>query len=307
MSLTRRELVVGSAAAAVAFSKASQPSTKIGFKVPADAVDCHTHIFGDAAQYPWFSGRGYTPEPASPEEMRKLHRAMHVDRVIIVQPSVYGSDNSATLFGMKAYGGPRKARGVAVVDAKTSDRDLQELDRAGVRGLRINSPTISSEVLQWTIGKAKVRNWHVQINSRLSTIRDLKSQLADAAVPIVIDHVGAAVPDAGVQQPGFQDLVDLVRSGKAYVKVTHNFMSTSKATMFEDAEVLAKALLAANPERILWGTDWPHPNNASGRKATEISPLTQIDDGKFFNHCASWLELNLKRVLVNNPTSLYGF
>ena len=119
--------------------------------------------------------------------------------------------------------------------------------------------------------------------------------------------VASAVPSEGAEQAGFADLVELVRAGKVYVKVTHNFMSGSRTPMYEDAEVLGKALLAANPERILWGTDWPHPNSASGRKAEEVSPLNQVDDGRLFNHFASWMQLRLAQVLVRNPAELYGF
>ena len=127
--LSRRSLMLASIAAGVtmrhgsAIAKASQPSTPVNFDVPAGACDCHTHIHGDVEKFPFFAGRVYTPEPASPEEMRALHRALHIERVVIVTPSVYGTDNSATLFGMKARGA--NARGVAVID----DNDGRERSR----------------------------------------------------------------------------------------------------------------------------------------------------------------------------------
>ena len=116
-----------------ALANASQPSTPVNFDVPAGACDCHTHIHPDPAKFPFFSGRVYTPELASPEEMTALHKALHIDRVVIVTPSIYGTDNSATLFGMKARGAT--ARGIAVIDDKIPDSDLEAMNQAGIRGI----------------------------------------------------------------------------------------------------------------------------------------------------------------------------
>src|SRR5580692_6304919 len=122
-----------------AAAKASQPSTPVNFDVPAGACDCHTHIHADPEKFPFYAGRVYTPEPASPEEMSALHKALHIERVVIVTPSVYGPDNSATLFGIKARG--PNARGVAVIDEKTPASELDRLRRAGIRGIRLNLAT----------------------------------------------------------------------------------------------------------------------------------------------------------------------
>src|SRR5258705_5786264 len=143
--ITRREFVVGAAAAGAllhtrfGFAKASQPSTPVNFDVPADACDCHTHIHGDPAKFPYFAGRVYTPETALPEEMAELHKALRMQRVVIVTPSVYGTDNSATLYGMKTRG--KDARGVAVIDDKVPESELDAMGRAGVRGIRLNLAT----------------------------------------------------------------------------------------------------------------------------------------------------------------------
>src|SRR5471030_199170 len=137
--LTRRSMMLASIAAGVTMNnrtssaKAAQPSTPVNFDIPAGACDCHTHIHPDPAKFPFFSGRVYTPELASPEEMSALHKALHIERVVIVTPSVYGPDNSATLFGMKARGAT--ARGVAVIDDNTSERDLDAMGQAGFRGI----------------------------------------------------------------------------------------------------------------------------------------------------------------------------
>src|ERR1700748_1402624 len=143
--LTRRGVLLASIAAGLTMTnrnvlaKAAQPSTPVNFDVPAGACDCHTHIHADPEKFPFFTGRVYTPEPASPEEMTALHKALHIERVVIVTPSVYGPDNSATLFGMKARGAT--ARGVAVTDDETSESDLDAMTQAGFRGIRLNLAT----------------------------------------------------------------------------------------------------------------------------------------------------------------------
>src|ERR1700719_4844526 len=138
--LTRRGILLASVAAGVAmntraaFAKAAQPSTPVNFDVPTGACDCHTHIHADPQQFPFFAGRVYTPELASPQEMSELHKALHLERVVIVTPSVYGPDNSATRFGMMARGAA--ARGVAVIDDKPPESDLDAMQKARSRGMR---------------------------------------------------------------------------------------------------------------------------------------------------------------------------
>ncbi len=146
--INRREFTLGAlstlGAGALAhspfgFAKAAQPSIAVNFDVPAGACDCHTHIHGDPAKYPWFAGRTYTPEMALPEEMSALHKALKIQRVVIVTPSVYGTDNSATIYGMQARG--KDARGVAVIDDKTTDGELDKLASVGFKGIRLNLAT----------------------------------------------------------------------------------------------------------------------------------------------------------------------
>src|SRR5215475_8766180 len=143
--VTRRKVLLGAIAAGVTmrtrmvWAKASQPSTPVSFEVPAGACDCHTHIHGDPEKFPFFAGRVYTPEVALPEEMAALHNALHMKRVVIVTPSVYGTDNSSTLYGMKARGAD--ARGVAVIGDNTTDAELDGMNAAGVRGIRLNLAT----------------------------------------------------------------------------------------------------------------------------------------------------------------------
>jgi predicted TIM-barrel fold metal-dependent hydrolase len=319
---TRRGVLLASFAAGVsmpnsdAIAKASQSSTPVNFDVPAGACDCHTHIHGDPAKFPYFSGRVYTPEPASPEEMSALHKALHIERVVIVTPSVYGTDNSATLFGMKARG--PTARGVAVIDDKTPEADLDAMHQAGIRGIRlnlatggVNDPGVGRPRFQAAVERVKTRNWHVQLFTSLSMISAIKDLVAASPVPVVFDHFGGAQAALGTDQPGFSDLLDLVKSGKAHVKISGAYRASKLAPDFSDVVPLAQALIAANADRIVWGTDWPHPDSSTqpGRKPTDLAPLYQIDDGRLFNQLPVWAPEAAvrKKILVDNPARIYGF
>jgi predicted TIM-barrel fold metal-dependent hydrolase len=314
---TRRELLIGAFAATAAmqvpraFAKPSQPSTPVSFDVPAGACDCHTHIH--APQFPYFAGRVYTPDMAMPDEMSALHKALRIQRVVIVTPSVYGTDNRPTLFGMAARG--NDARGVAVIDDKTPESELDAMHKNGVRGIRlnlatggVNDPKIGGQRFQTAVERMKSRNWHVQLNTNLAMIGALKDMLAASPVPVVIDHFGGAAPERGPQQPGFDALVDLVRSGAAYVKIS---VSGGPRPDYSGFEPLAKALIAANADRILWGTNWPHPNSVTpeGRKPTELTPVFQVDDGLVLNQLPKWVpDARVRqKILVTNPARVYDF
>ena len=320
--LTRRSILLASIAAGVTMqgrdvsAKASQPSTPVNFDVPAGACDCHTHIHADPEKFPFYAGRVYTPEPASPEEMSALHKALHIERVVIVTPSVYGPDNSATLFGIKARGAT--ARGVAVIDDKTAESDLDTLQQAGFRGIRlnlatggVNDPNVARQRFQAAVDRMKARGWHVQLFTSLAVISAIKDLVASAPVPVVFDHFGGAQAALGVDQPGFADLLELVRSGKAYVKISGAYRASKLAPDYPDAAPLSRALIAANAERIVWGTDWPHPDSVTpaDRKVTDVTPLFQIDDGRLFNQLPVWApdEAIRSKILVENPARLYGF
>lgn len=322
MRIARRSLLLASVATGWAmngrgaFAKASQPSTAVNFDVPAGACDCHTHIHGDPEKYPFFAGRVYTPEPASPEEMAALHKALRLQRVVIVTPSVYGTDNSATLFGMKARGD--NARGVAVIGDKTTDADLDAMQKAGMRGIRVNlatggtnDPTIGRQRFLAAADRMKSRGMHVQIYTLLPMVAAIKADLAESPIPVVLDHFGGAEARLGTGQPGFADLVELVRSGKVYVKISGAYRASTQGPDYADVVPFAKALIAANPERIVWGTDWPHPDSVTppGKKPTDVTPLLQIDDGRLLNQLPVWAPdaAVRKKILVDNPAKLYGF
>jgi predicted TIM-barrel fold metal-dependent hydrolase len=320
--LTRRSILLGSIAAGVlmqnrdVLGKAAQPATPVNFEIPLGACDCHTHIHGDVEKFPFFAGRVYTPEPASPEEMSALHKALNMERVVVVTPSVYGTDNSSSQYGMMARGAG--ARGVAVIDDKTPESDLDAMHKVGFRGIRLNlatggtnDPNVGRARLQAGIDRVKARGWHVQMFTNLAMITAVKDIVATSPVPLVFDHFGGAQAALGVEQPGFADLVELVKSGKAYVKISGAYRASKLGPEYKDCIPLAQALIAANGDRIVWGTDWPHPDSVTppDKKTTDVTPLFQIDDGKLLNQLPVWAPdaAARKKILVDNPARLYGF
>jgi predicted TIM-barrel fold metal-dependent hydrolase len=263
-----------------------------------------------------FSGRVYTPPPASPEEMAALHKTLGIERVVIVTPSIYGTDNSATLFGMKARG--TSARGVAVIDDRTPDSELDMMQRAGIRGIRlnlatagINDPAVGRQRFEAAAARMRARGWHIQLNTSPPMIAALKDLVRASPVPVVFDHFGGAQAANGLNQPGFGDLAALVKEGGAYVKISGAYRGSSRAPDYPDMAPFARALITANVDRVLWGSDWPHPNPAPppGGKVTDVTPFLEIDDARVLNLLPTWApdESVRRQILVTNPARLYGF
>jgi predicted TIM-barrel fold metal-dependent hydrolase len=233
-----------------------------------------------------------------------------MQRVVIVTPSVYGPDNSATIFGMAARG--KDARGVAVIDDKATDAELDRLASLGFNGIRlnlttagINDPKVATERFLAAAARVKSRNWHIQLNTTLPVIAAMKDTFAASPVTLVFDHYGNANEELGVGQPGFADLVSLVKSGKAYVKIS---VTAGPRQNYGYFTPLAQMLISANVDRILWGTNWPHPNSVDG-STSKVTPLWQVDDGLVLNLLPTWAPdaAVRKKILVDNPARLYEF
>jgi len=289
--------------------------TAPGFTVPAGACDCHTHVFGPEATFPLSPHRRYRPGLATHEDLAALQRALRLDRVVIVQPSCYGADNGCTLDGVRRLG--RRARAVAVIDAGTAAPALDDMHAAGVRGVRVNletegehDPRIAGRLLAETAARVAPLGWHVQTYTNIGVIAALHDTIAALPVPLVIDHFGLARAALGPAQAGFDHLVALVRSGKVYVKLSAAYR-ISEAPDYADAAAIARALIDANPDRMLWGSDWPHPGVRHGapRDPGRIEPFRPEDDGRALNRLAQWTRdgTELDKILVANPARLYDF
>jgi predicted TIM-barrel fold metal-dependent hydrolase len=231
--LTRRRLLTSTAAAGASFvilragtTHAAAPTvrTAIDFEIPRGACDCHVHVF-DPERFPYANERVYTPPTASLEDLRDLQMALRFERVVIVQPSVYGTDNSCTLDAIRRLGA--RARGVAVIDKSTGAGALDDMAAAGIRGVRLNfetagesDPTAIRRGIAAVAEQVRGRNWHLQFNTSLPVIAALKDDFATLPFPIVIDHFARAKAALGPSQPGFDALLELLRSGRAYVKIS---------------------------------------------------------------------------------------
>jgi predicted TIM-barrel fold metal-dependent hydrolase len=322
--ITRRNVLKAAGAAGVAASgiapgraAAPVPKTPVDFAVPRGACDTHVHVVGDPAKYPMSPSRVYTPPTATAEELLALQNVLHFDRVVIVTPSFYGTDNSCSLDAMKQLGRAR-ARVVAVVDDKTPSSALGDMARQGVAGIRVNlattgeiDPAAAAKKFQAGIDLAKAYGWHVQIYAGLGVVAAVGSVLAASPVTLVLDHFGGAKAALGTGQAGFETLLSLVRSGIGYVKISGAYRASKAAPDYADVIPLAQALVAANPDRIVWGTDWPHPDSTKvpGRANTDIAPYYPIDDGLLLNQLPIWVPDAAIRhkILVDNPARLYGF
>ena len=321
--MSRRDALIGGMAAAVcsqyappAYAVIPRPSTRVDFEVPSGACDCHFHIFGDPERFPFSAGRTYTPQMASVHASIAFHKALHLERLVVVNSLVYGADNSCMLDALQQFG--RRSRGVALIEDATPETDLDEMARAGVCGIRLNfvnagisDAAILRERFLAAVRRVHKRNWHIQIYTNLAGVVALAKEVSNAPVAVVFDHFADAKASLGVGQAGFDTLVDLVRSGKAYVKLSAAYRVSRKSPDYLDVAPLARALVGTNPERVLWGTDWPHPDTSrvAGRKATDIAPFLQIDDALLFNQLPIWAPTaELRRmILVENPARLYGF
>jgi predicted TIM-barrel fold metal-dependent hydrolase len=266
-------------------------------------------------RFPYWEGRTYTPEPATLAELRQVMQALKVERVVIVQATSYGTDNTCVVASLRELG--NRARGVAIIDEKTSDASLDEMHQAGVRSVRLTlnnveaDPATARQRLKMTVDRMKTRkNWSLQISASAVTYDVLRAELMAVPMPLVVDHFGQVQIKEGVGQRGYATILELLKSGNAYAKIS-NPTSISRQPDFSDVAPYAKALVAANPQRIVWGSAWPHPTagNAPNRKPTDLSPHQQVDDGLAMNMLPVWVPdaATRKMILVDNPARLYGF
>ncbi|MPY69279.1 MAG: amidohydrolase family protein [Alphaproteobacteria bacterium] len=272
--------------------------------LPAGACDTHAHICGPAARYAYSPDRIYTPPDALLTDYRAMLEALRMERCVLVQPSVYGVDNAAMLDAMAALG-PR-CRGVAVVDGAVTKDELARLHEAGVRGVRLNlvdvrSPTgaVPLDDARALAARVAPMGWHVELLIHADDYPDFDVMFADFPADIVLGHLGYMRPGKGVDDPGFAALLRLLEGGRCWVKLTGPYRISAGDLPYADILPHARALADAAPDRILWGSDWPH---VMVKKAMP-------NDGDLCDLLAGWIpdEGARERVLVHNPAALYGF
>jgi predicted TIM-barrel fold metal-dependent hydrolase len=272
--------------------------------LPPLACDSHAHILGPASRYAYSPTRTYTPPDALLPAYEHLLKTLGLARAVLVQPSVYGSDNTVMLDAMKAAG--NRFRGVAVVNEDISQGELRQLHDAGVRGVRFNIVDVKDgkpgmlplDIPKKLAQRVRPLGWHVEFLMHVDEFPDLDRAFADFPVDIVLGHLGYMKTDKGLEAPGYQALLRLVKSGRCWVKLTGPYRISTKALPYPDVAPFAHALIDANAERILWGSDWPHVT-------TKVMP----NDGDLCDLLAEWIPSPglREQVLVKNPARLYGF
>ena len=269
--------------------------------LPPGACDAHCHVFGPAAKFPYAADRSYTPPDAPVENLRKLHARLGVSRAVIVHASCHGTEMEVTLDAIAGSGGAY--RGVACVEDSVTDRELERLRDGGIRGIRFNFvkhlggvPDLA--VFYRLLARIKPLGWHIVLHFDAEDILAQRELLGRIDVPFIIDHMGRVKAADGLEQRPFRSLLDLFRTNSlAWIKVCGAERVSSGARPFRDAVPFAQALIAVDSSRILWGTDWPHPN------ITKDMP----NDGELvdlFGEICPDAAVR-ERILVDNPTRMY--
>jgi 2-pyrone-4,6-dicarboxylate lactonase len=268
--------------------------------------DTHAHVFGPAQRYPYNPARAYTPSDAPLEDWLALHAKLGIGRGVLVQPSVYGTDNRAILDAVALH--PNRLRAVVAVGAEVTDAELERLHVAGGRGIRVNladkggNPFASPVDLERVAARIAPLGWHVELLVHVHQMNGWREVLHGLPVDVVVGHLGYMPAELGVSHPGWREFLEVVRGGRCWVKLSAPYRVTARSTLpYDDVAPFARELVAARPDRIVWGSDWPHPYIRS--KAT--SP----DDVGMFAQLAQWVpdEALRRQVLVDNPAKLYGF
>ena len=271
------------------------------FRMPAGACDAHCHVFGPANRFPYAADRSYTPPDAPVERLRQLHARLGISRAVIVHASCHGTDMAVTLHAIAASHGTY--RGVAGVEAAITDRELERLHQGGIRGIRFNFvrhlggvPDLA--VFRRLLTRIKPLGWHVVLHFDADDIVAQQDLLAGIDIPFVIDHMGRVRAGDGLQQRPFQSLLHLYRNNPlAWIKVCGSERVSAGQRPFRDAVPFARAIIAVDPRRVLWGTDWPHPNISKDMP----------NDGELVDLFAEICPepITQQRILVENPTRMY--
>ncbi len=258
-------------------------------------------MFGPAAKFPYDPKAAYVPQDAPFEELKQLHSRLGFERAVIVHASCHGPDMRATLDAIARSGG--RYRGTAIIDASCTDKDFQRMHDGGIRAVRFNfvrhlggRPDMA--FFHKTVQKLEFLGWHLILHLDAQDLVELEDTFRKLPVPFVIDHMGRVKAADGLEQAPFRTLLSFLANENAWVKICGAERVSSKGPPFDDAVPFARALIEAAPERVLWGTDWPHPNvkwMPDDAGLLELFPLMASDPAL------------QRRILVDNPARLYGF
>jgi predicted TIM-barrel fold metal-dependent hydrolase len=290
-------------------------ATPPAFAIPRGACDCHLHVFGPRARYPFAARRAYTPSDAPPAAAAAMLRRLGFERAVLVQPSVYGSDNRCLLDGVAVLG--PCSRAIAQIDPDAGESELDRLGEAGVRGVRLNAlargmrdPAVLTGAIAALAGRIEGRGWHLQLHLPARALEMLESVLAALPVAVVIDHFGQ-IPAAPDEAAAADALCRLLAQGHVWLKLSgaDRFAAAPAEDAFLGA--LVARLVATAPARLVFGSDWPHTPIHQGAPRAEppCHPFRPVDTGGLLAALAAWVpDAGLRhRILVDNPGALYGF
>jgi predicted TIM-barrel fold metal-dependent hydrolase len=275
-------------------------------KAPPGSVDCHAHIFGPVERYPLSPKRLFTPPDTTLAQYRALLSTLGIDDAVLVTPSVYGMNNERQLDTLKEMHG--RWRGVAVVPTDVSEAELERLHAAGFRGVRVNLFAKSGlvlEDLEAIAARVADLKWHVQLHVDARNIEEVAPRLRALPVDVVFDHMGHIPAAAGISHSGFQAMLGLMKQGRFWAKLSAPYRLSELPYPYDDVTPFAQALIAAAPERLVWGSDWPHPA-VPGHMPTNFA---MPNDGDLFDVLQLWTDdsAQQKKILVTNPRRLYDF
>jgi predicted TIM-barrel fold metal-dependent hydrolase len=272
-------------------------------------ADCHIHVFGDAARYHPIAERTYTPRAANLPEWHAVSAPHGIERAVLVQPSAYGTDNSRMLEELREGGD--MLRGVAVIEAGTADDALDAMDALGVRGVRLNLATgvppdlgAVPDLVRSTSARIARLGWHLQVLARGVLLESIASIVPVLDVPVVFDHMASAALPSGSPQPGFDAVFRLFGEGKCWIKISGADHVATRRDAPEEALPVMRGLVAANADRLVWGSDWPHIGKNSGPDGVDYLP---IDHGGLLELLRAAAGPAYDRILVDNPSELYGW
>lgn len=270
--------------------------------LPKGACDTHCHVFGPESRFPFDPKRTYTPAEAPKEALMELHERLGFDHAVVVQAGAHGFDNSATLDVIAASRG--RYRGIALVPDDVAAADIARLHAGGMRGVRFNfmphlGPPPSEAAFRHVAEMIAPYSWHIVLHLTTDAIDLAASYLKPQACAYVIDHMARVSATGGVNQPGFRRLLDLMDDSRAWVKISAADRASAAGAPYDDALPFMEALIAAAPDRVLWGTDWPHPNVRG--------PVPKEEDLLALLARAAPQPAMRQRILVDNPQCLYGF
>lgn len=281
--------------------------------LPAGACDCHVHVVGDAQQYPMVNERHYTPAPANHDALLEHMKRNDLQRVVIIQPSFYGTDNRCMMDSLARLQGA--GRGIAVLHNDVDSDTLKQFHQAGIRGIRINvesagkgNPQALENLLRHWSSRISHLNWHLQIYVDHQTIAQIAKTINTLDVPVVLDHFAMIPADSSMDNESLKSILTLIESGNAYIKLSAPYRIAQNNSIVATKK-LAQAFITANSERILWGSDWPHTNREPGKLAHEVSCYRDLSPTYLLDSIESWFPSTSIRqqAMTINPAKLYGF